>query len=149
MGIMFMGIDYMNVMQQPVSTNNEVQLSGEWKTVNESMSDYSRNYQRQITGQEGKVWLQNGVKFDGMKNGILIDAKAKYAQFISKKTGEFYAWFKGAQGLVHQALKQIEASEGAKIQWYFAEEEVVKVVQDLFDRYEITEIELIFEEFIK
>ena len=57
------------------------------------MSDFSRAYQKQITGQEGMGWVQNGVKFDGMRDGVLLDAKGKYAQFINKNTGEFYDWF--------------------------------------------------------
>lgn len=56
------------------------------------MSDFSRNYQPQIAGQEGKVWYQDGVKFDGMKDGILLDAKGKHAQFIDKNIGGFYSW---------------------------------------------------------
>ncbi len=120
-------------------------LSGRWKTVNESMSDFSRAYQKQITGKEGMAWVQNGVKFDGMKDGVLLDAKGKYAQFIDKNTGEFYEWFSGKDSLIAEARRQIDASEGAKIQWYFAEEESLNVVQDLFMDKGITEIELIFE----
>lgn len=119
--------------------------SGQWKTVNESMSDFSRAYQKQITGQEGMAWIQNGVKFDGMKDGVLLDAKGKYAQFINKNTGEFYGWFIGKESLLDEAARQIKASEGAKIQWYFAEKEVCDVVQDLFMDKGITEIELIFQ----
>ena len=120
-------------------------LSGEWKVVNESMSDFSRAYQKQITGQERMAWVQNGVKFDGMKDGVLLDAKGKYTQFINQNTGEFYGWFAGKQDLLDEAARQIKASEGAKIQWYFAEEEALDVVQDLFMNNGITEIELIFE----
>ena len=119
--------------------------SGQWKTVNESMSDFSRAYQKQITGQEGMAWIQNGVKFDGMKDGVLLDAKGKYAQFINKNTGEFYGWFIGKESLLDEAARQIKASEGAKIQWYFAEKEACDVVQDLFMDKGITEIELIFQ----
>lgn len=108
------------------------------------MSDFSRAYQKQITGQEGMAWVQNGVKFDGMKDGVLLDAKGKYAQFINPNTGEFYGWFTGKQDLLDEAARQIKASEGAKIQWYFAEEEALDVVQDLFMNNGITEIELIF-----
>ena len=119
--------------------------SGQWKTVNESMSDFSRAYQKQITGQEGMAWIQNGVKCDGMKDGVLLDAKGKYAQFINKNTGEFYGWFIGKESLLDEAARQIKASEGAKIQWYFAEKEACDVVQDLFMDKGITEIELIFQ----
>ena len=82
-----------------------------------------------------------------MKEGVLIDAKAKYAQFINKKTGQFYDWFKGKQGFIDQAYRQIEASEGAKIQWYFSEKETRDLVQDIFMDEGIDDIELIFEAF--
>ena len=120
-------------------------VSGQWRTVNESMSDFSRKYQKQITGREGMVWMQNGVKFDGMKDGVLLDAKGKYAQFIDKNTGEFYDWFSGKESLIAEAKRQILASEGSKIQWYFAEKESLNVVQDLFMDKGIMGIELIFE----
>lgn len=99
-------------------------LSGQWQTVNESMSDFSRAYQKQITGQEGMAWVQNGVKFDGVKDGVLLDAKGEYAQFINPNTGEFYGWFTGKQDLL--------------------DETALDVVRDLFMNNGITEIELIF-----
>ena len=105
-------------------------LSGEWIKVNEHMSEYSRAYQTQITGHAGEVWYQNGVKFDGMKDGVL---KGKYSQFINKETGEFYEWFNGKKELEKEALRQIGASEGAPICWYFAEEDAMKIVEKYFD----------------
>ena len=108
------------------------------------MSDFSRNYETQITGREGMAWVENGVKFYGMKEGILLDAKALYGQFIDEATGRFYSWFTGADKLVEEALRQIEASDGARIQWYFAEEKVLNAVKDLFARNGITEIDFIF-----
>lgn len=108
-------------------------LSGEWVKVRESMSEFSRRYQTQITGREGEVWLQNGVKFDGMKDGVLLDAKGKYEQFIDKSTGEFYDWFTGKYGLIDEARRQVNASEGAPIRWYFAEEESMCAIQKLID----------------
>lgn len=92
------------------------------------MSDFSRAYQKQITGQEGMAWVQNGIKFDGMKDGVSLDAKGEYAQFINKKTGEFYTWFKGKDSLINEALQQIDASEGARIQWFFADEKTLNVI---------------------
>lgn len=124
---------------------SKLPLSGQWIDVNESMSEFSRKYQTQITGQEGKVWYQNGVKFDGMKEGILLDAKGKYAQFVNKNTGEFYNWFTGSEDLVNEAWRQIYASEGARIQWYFAEESSMNAVKVLFENEGVEGIELIFE----
>ncbi len=125
--------------------SNIKSLSGQWKKVNESMSNFSRKYQSQITGREGEVWLQNGVKFDGIKDGILLDAKGKYAQFVNKSTGTFYSWFTGQKSLVTQARNQIAAADGARIQWYFAEESALEAVENLFLRYGIEGIDLIFQ----
>ena len=61
---------------QPTIEGGTPTLSGQWKTVNESMSDFSRAYQKQITGQEGMAWVHNGVKFDGMKDGVLLVSKS-------------------------------------------------------------------------
>ncbi|MBR1461184.1 hypothetical protein IJ596_06090 [bacterium] len=124
---------------------NQCSLSGCWTKVNESMSDFSRAYQEQITGRVNEVWIQNGVKFDGMDAGVLLDAKGKYSQFINKDTGEFFDWFKGKDYLLQEAQRQIVASEGATIKWFFAEEDTLSVVKDLFIDNNITQIELIFE----
>ena len=110
------------------------------------MSDYSREYQKQITGEVGKSYLKNGVKFDGIKqDGTLVDAKAKLNQFIDKKTGKFADWFKGKPEIIDQAKRQIAAANGSKIQWYFSQEDALNVTKDLLESKEIYGIEFIFE----
>ena len=84
---------------------------GSWQDVNESMSKASRDYQAAITGHTGQAWVQNGVKFDGYSNGILIETKAKYSQFVDS-SGTFRSWFKGADGFVDQARRQLAAANG-------------------------------------
>uniref|UniRef100_UPI002240D69A Tox-REase-5 domain-containing protein n=2 Tax=Acetivibrio straminisolvens TaxID=253314 RepID=UPI002240D69A len=120
-------------------------LSGRWGDVNESMSDLSRAYQKQITGREGQAFLQNSVKFDGMKNGRLIEAKGSYNNFIDKNTGEFYDWFMGKQSLIDQAKRQIAASEGAPIDWYFMDEASMNATKSLFQDANINGINFIYE----
>ena len=129
------------------SAPTNVSLSGRWNNANESMSEFSRDYQTQITGKDGEVWLQNGVKFDGMNNGALIDAKGKYAQFVDESTGEFYNWFmnRGGNALINEANRQIAASEGATIKWYFAEESAMNATQKLLSDVGITNIQLIYQ----
>ncbi|MCH8820611.1 MAG: hypothetical protein IIB03_09880, partial [Acidobacteria bacterium] len=48
------------------------------------MSDIARKYQKQVTGTpNGKAYFKNGVKFDGLKNGTLLEAKGPgYAKLI-------------------------------------------------------------------
>ena len=124
-------------------------LSGSWQKVNESMSEASRTYQTQITGHTGEAFVQNGVKFDGVIDGNLVDAKCHYAQFVDKSTGNFYNWFNGKQALLDEASRQVAASEGAHIQWYFAEQESLNAVKALFSQDKALQvIELIFKAMI-
>lgn len=109
------------------------------------MSDASRAYQKQITGREGEAFIQNGVKFDGVSNGTLIEAKGTYNNFINKKTGDFYDWFKGKDSLIDQANRQIRASEGAPINWYFSEEATMNATKGLFQSEGVKGINFIFE----
>ena len=118
---------------------------GVWEKTNEAMSEASRNYQKFITGaSDGMVYKVNGVKFDGFKNGMLIEAKGNYSQFVNKKTGEFQKWFSGKDSLVSQANRQINAANGTKIQWFFNDETSLNAVKNLFSKENITDIELIF-----
>ena len=68
-----------------------------------------------------------------------------YEQFVNPETGDFYDWFTGQKGFVDEARRQIAASEGAPIQWYFSEESVLEATANLFTENGITGIELIFE----
>ena len=117
-------------------------VSGKWVQVSESMSDASRAYQRQITGTD-QVWLQNGVKFDGIKDGVLIEAKGSYSNFVNKNTGKFQDWFTGQESLISQANRQLRASEGMPINWYFADEASMKAAQRLFQERRISGINFI------
>lgn len=49
------------------------------------------------------------------------------------------------KGLIDEAQRQIYASEGARIQWYFAEQSTLDAVKALFKNEGINGIELIFE----
>ena len=83
---------------------------GGWKQTNEAMSDFSRRYQKYITGaDDGMAYEVDGVKFDGFDGINLIDAKANYTNFVNK-SGEFYSWFKGKDSLVTQAINQLDAA---------------------------------------
>lgn len=118
---------------------------GTWTRANESMSPASRDYQKFVTGaDEGMVYKVNGVKFDGFKNGVLLEAKGNYANFVNKKTGEFYSWFKGQDTLVNQARRQLSAANGTEIQWYFNDEVSLNAVRELFMDKSISGIGLNF-----
>ncbi len=117
---------------------------GVWEMTNESMSEASRNYQRFITGAEdGMVYKVNGVKFDGYKDGVLIEAKGNYFNFVNKNSGEFYKWFDGKKSLVNQANRQISVANGITIKWYFNDEISMNAVRYLFEKESVKGIEFI------
>lgn len=119
--------------------------SGKWVTTTETMSDAAAAYQTLITGRAAnQSYLLNGVKFDGFKGGVLVDAKSGYQSFVNKKTGVFHDWFNGANSLVDQARRQLGAANGTNIQWYFQNESAMKATQQLFKDNNIRGIELIF-----
>jgi len=95
------------------------------------MSDTSRAYQTQITGKTGQAWVENGVKFDGASNGILIEVKGDYSSFVNKN-GHFYDWFNGKQSLIDQATRQINAANGSPIDWYFMDQTSMNAIKNLF-----------------
>jgi hypothetical protein len=106
---------------------------GKWVKATESMKRPAHEYQAQITGApEGYVYKVGDVKFDGYKNGVLLEAKGPgYLDFF-KKGGEPGGWFKGAEKMVEQAMRQVEAANGTPIQWYFAEREVADAMRIRF-----------------
>lgn len=109
------------------------------------MSAQAAQYQTFVTGRAAnQSYFLNGVKFDGIVSNVLVDAKsAGYANFVNKN-GMFYDWFKGTQGFLDQARRQIQAANGAKIQWFFQEESSMKATQTLLNDNGIREIELIY-----
>nr|MCR5527927.1 hypothetical protein [Saccharofermentans sp.] len=115
-----------------------------WVDVNESMSEESREYQAQITGHDGQVWYQNGVKFDGMTDGTLIEVKGDYSFAVDPNTGEFRDWFTGANSMVDQANRQIAASDGMPICWYFSDESTMNATQALFEENGISGIQFAY-----
>lgn len=113
--------------------------------VAEAMSRRSAEYQAKITGlPAGQAYELNGIKFDGFKDGILLEAKGPgYQNFI--KDGQFAKWWEntGLNQLLDQANRQIDAAQGRRIQWHFAEEEPARLIRELFTERTIN-IEIIF-----
>jgi fructose-1,6-bisphosphatase len=99
-------------------------------------------YQERVAGSKaGTAYLVNTVKFDGFANGVLIDAKGRYARFI--KDGKFRQWFRGAKGFIKQAKRQLAAANGTPIQWRFAEEAAADVTRELFQDEKIFGIDIV------
>jgi hypothetical protein len=99
------------------------------------MRKRAAEYQTRVTGQPAnRSYKVKNTKFDGYKNGKLIEAKANYKQFINKKKNVFHEFFqkKGQKKLLDQAERQVEAANGTPIQWICKDKELVNVLKKLF-----------------
>ncbi|MCX6544505.1 MAG: Tox-REase-5 domain-containing protein [Acidobacteria bacterium] len=115
---------------------------GTWVASTEAMSARPAAFQAQVTGRAGEVFLLNGVKFDGMLNNVLQEAKGPgYAAFV--KDGAFLSWFNGAADLVAQAQRQLAAAGGTPVQWTFAEAAAAEATRALFKANGIKGIQII------
>lgn len=116
---------------------------GKWKRVNESMKARAKKYQRQITGTSpDNAYVVGGVKFDGFKDGVLLEAKGPgYSTFI--KDGTFRDWFKGKDGFKHQADRQHTTAGGTPIEWHVAEANVADAVRVLLKEEGMGDIRVI------
>jgi len=119
-------------------------ITGRWENVNESMSPDARAFQTRVTGRPNQSFVQNGVRFDGVANGRLIEAKANYSNFVNRNTGKFHSWFQGRDGLTNQARRQIQAADGVPIDWYFQDRVTMDAVSALFMEEGISGINFIF-----
>jgi hypothetical protein len=126
---------------------------GRWAPAEESMSPRSRAYQEQVTGHsaDDAYWVggvgrkSGGVKFDGFKDGVLLEAKGpgyanKFLDNLNPKT-----WFKstGARDLVNQARRQLGAAKGVPIRWHIAEQKTADAIRLLFENEGVAGIELL------
>ncbi|WNG31900.1 hypothetical protein F0U62_35860 [Cystobacter fuscus] len=127
---------------------------GRWGPAKESMS--ARAYQEQITGHsaDDAYWVggmstnAGGVRFDGFKDGVLLEAKGPGYANKFFDTLEPKAWFKntGAQALVDQARRQLAAvrGKGISIRWHIAEEKTAEAIRLLFQRSRVVGIEVVY-----
>jgi hypothetical protein len=129
---------------------------GQWGPSKESMSARSRAYQEQISGHpaDEAYWVggtstkDGGVRFDGFKDGVLLEAKGPgYANKFFDNL-EPRPWFKhsGAKALVDQAVRQLGAAgrTGTPIRWHVAEEKVADAIRLLLKSERVTGIEVVY-----
>lgn len=116
---------------------------GRWVKVNESMSARARAYQERITQRSSKkAYEVDGVKFDGYRKGVLLEAKGPgYAKFI--RDGKFRPFFKGEQSLIRQARHQADVAKGTPIEWHVAEHEFAAALRRTLSRARIGGIRII------
>ncbi|MFI0163606.1 RICIN domain-containing protein [Streptomyces sp. NPDC017095] len=129
---------------------------GVWQWVKDEAKDKPAAvaYEEQITGiPVGFGYVIHGtpnargfVKFDGFKNGVLLDAKGEnYAWAV--KDGRFIPSYRGAQSMVDQAKRQLAAvrAVGANtpITWHVAEEDAALAIRNLFADNGVTGIKVV------
>ena len=130
---------------------------GQWGPAEEGgASPRARAYQEQISGRsyDDAYWVggvgrnSGGVKFDGFKDGVLLEAKGPgYAnKFLDDLTPEVWFEKSGAKALVTQARRQLRAAQGtgAHIRWHVAEQKTVEAIRELFRANDIEAIEVVF-----
>ena len=66
-----------------------------------------------------------------------------YANFVDA-SGNFKPWYNGADSLVSQAERQLEAAAGTPVTWHVAEQEAATAIENLFAENGITGINIIF-----
>ncbi|WP_224370344.1 Tox-REase-5 domain-containing protein, partial [Hyalangium versicolor] len=126
---------------------------GEWGPSRESMSKRAARYQEQISGHPaseaywvgGKDLKSGGVKLDGFKDDVLLEAKGpgyanKFADNLSPKR-----WFapSGAKQLVEQATRQLKAAKGVPIRWHVAEKKAADAIRLLLKGEGVEGIEIV------
>ena len=117
-------------------------ISGTW--VAESTAGWSQRaiaYQEYVTGVKNAAFKVKGVKFDGIRGKTLLEAKSSYNNFV-KADGTFHDWFRGKNELLNQARNQLEAADGASIEWNFSTQKLLKATKKLFEENGIEGIKL-------
>ncbi|AKQ70007.1 putative hemagglutinin-related protein [Myxococcus hansupus] len=115
---------------------------GRWGPAKESMKPPARRYQEQISGHsaDDAYWVggmssqAGGVKFDGFKDGVLLEAKGPgYAKFFDELEPKEWFLHSGAKDLVKQADRQIRAvrGQGLRIEWHVAEAKAAAAIRAL------------------
>ena len=95
---------------------------GEFQNVQQNTTPTAAKYQKQVTGTpQGKAYVVNGVKFDGYKKGVLLEAKGPGYESLTENLGQ-QNLDALAERLLGQAERQVIAAKGVPIEWLVAEE---------------------------
>lgn len=127
---------------------------GRWGPSRETMSPRARRYQEQISGRSADeaYWVggmdthSGGVKFDGFKPNVLLEAKGPgYAnKFLDDLTPRVWFEKSGAKALLDQARRQLRAAQGTPIRWHIAEQKTAEAIQALFEQNGVVGIDVVF-----
>jgi hypothetical protein len=117
---------------------------GRWELANEHMEAPARRYQAQVTeAPEGYVYSIGEVKFDGFKDGTLLEAKGpNLAKFIDDDLEPLW-FFTGGEGMLKQARNQLKAAKGIPVRWVIAEKRLADYLRKLFNSNGLDRIEVL------
>ncbi|MEM6269852.1 MAG: Tox-REase-5 domain-containing protein [Bacteroidota bacterium] len=93
---------------------------GNWITTNESMSPEAAAYQSHVSGRPANHSYQIGkTKYDGFKDGKLLEAKSGLLNMVDPETGRFRRWFSGRDQMISQGHRQKAMANGYPLEWHF------------------------------
>lgn len=78
----------------------------------------------------GWDYYYNKVKFDGYRDGALLECKNNWKSLVSKRKGDFYGFIKHV--ILKQAKTQQTASNGMKVIWEWSDQEAGDACRKLF-----------------
>ncbi|WNG59599.1 hypothetical protein F0U59_36450 [Archangium gephyra] len=118
---------------------------GQWGPVKESMSRRAARYQEQVSGRPvSESYTVRNVRFDGYKDGVLLEAKRPgYANKFTDKLAPKRWFVRNARKMVEQAQRQLGAANGTPIHWHVAEANVAEAIRLLFKHGGVNGIEVI------
>jgi hypothetical protein len=78
------------------------------------------------------AYVVEGVKFDGFKNGVLLETKGPgYVKFV-EPPNTFKDWFARRGEILLQATHQVRVARGAPIEWHVADLELKAALDRMF-----------------
>jgi RHS repeat-associated protein len=108
----------------------ETEGPGSWYELN-YWNVNAAKYQSLRNGRPlGWDFYYNKVKFDGFRDGALLECKYNWKGLVSRKKGEFYGFIKHIA--LKQAVRQRAASNGMKVIWECSDQEVAEAFKRLF-----------------
>lgn len=121
-----------------------VREPGDWGPSEETLAsagEAAAKYQRQVTGHpvEESYWVggvgrkSGGVKFDGYKDGVLLECKGPGYDVFFRDDLEPVSWFMetGARDMLAQADRQLRTANGVPVHWHVAEAKAAKAIRVL------------------
>jgi len=117
----------LNGLQMQVKVKRFPLIKGSW------VSQKAKEYQKKFSGNADLSFEVNGVSFDAVKDGVLIDAKFGHGSSIFDDAFEVKNTNR-ADKIIEQANRQLRAvgDSGTKIEWHISTEKGAEGIRKLF-----------------